>query len=187
MRIISGTAKGHKILCPKGKGTRPTSDRVREAVFSILGDRVVDARVLDLYSGTGAMGLEALSRGASEAVFVERDLKALKYLAANIEACRLRDRSRVVAKAVLPFLQAADLESGFDIVFADPPYAGNEGTLTLSALSKRAKSLHRSLVVLEHSPGNVPEPTPPEMESVDTRKYGNVCLSFYVFRDPGAC
>jgi 16S rRNA (guanine(966)-N(2))-methyltransferase RsmD len=133
------------------------------------------------------MGLESLSRGASEAVFVERDLKALKYLAANIEACRLRDRSRVVAKAVLPFLRAADLQSGFDIVFADPPYTGNEGTLTLSALSKRAKSLHRSLVVLEHSPGNVPEPTPPEMESVDTRKYGNVCLSFYVFRDPGAC
>ncbi|MDF1536885.1 MAG: 16S rRNA (guanine(966)-N(2))-methyltransferase RsmD [bacterium] len=187
MRIISGSAKGHKILCPKGKGTRPTGDRVREAVFSILGERVVGARVLDLYSGTGAMGLEALSRGADEAVFVERDPRALKYLTANIESCGLKIRSRVVARAVLPFLKTADLGSGFDIVFADPPYSGSEGSLTLSALSKRAKSLQRSLVVLEHSPGNAPGTAPDDMEPVDTRRYGNVCLAFYTFRDPEAC
>ena len=183
MRIIAGIAKGHKIQCPKGSGTRPTSDRVREAIFSILGGRVVDARILDLYSGTGAMGLEALSRGAREAVFVEGDRKVTRFLAANIEACGFTDVTRIVVKAVRTFLESADNGTEYDIIFADPPYAGKEGSLTLSALSKRAKSLQRCLVVLEHSPENEPGPAPPDMEEVDTRRYGNVCVAFYVFRD----
>jgi 16S rRNA (guanine966-N2)-methyltransferase len=183
MRIISGTAKGHKIQCPKGSGTRPTSDRVREAIFSILGERVIDARILDLYSGTGAMGLEALSRGAREAVFVEKDRKVTRFLSANIEACGFKEMTRIVVKDVGAFLKPVDNGTDFDIIFADPPYAGNEGSLTLSALSKRVKSLQRCLVVLEHSPENEPGPAPPGMEAIDSRRYGNVCVAFYVFRD----
>ena len=183
MRIISGTAKGRRLQSPKGMGTRPTSDRVREAVFSILGERIHDARVLDLYRGTGAMGLEALSRGAKEALFVEKDRRVTKVLASNIESCGFGGICTVASRDVQAFLKSAEESQGWDIVFADPPYAGAEGSLTLSALSKRAKSLKRSLVVLEHSPENDPGPAPPGMDKVDSRRYGNVTVSFYVFRD----
>jgi 16S rRNA (guanine(966)-N(2))-methyltransferase RsmD len=95
MRIIAGSAKGRKLQAPKGSKTRPTSDRVREAIFSIVGDLVVDAMVLDLYAGTGAMGLEALSRGARQAVFVETDIPALRCLEMNIRLCGYGDRSEI--------------------------------------------------------------------------------------------
>ena len=183
MRIIAGNSKGRKLVSPRGSNTRPTSDRVREAVFSIVGDLVVDARVLDLYSGTGAMGLEALSRGAVKAVFVESDPAALKCLNENIEACRYQVRSKVVSRPVISYLDSMDHDDDFELVFADPPYAGNLGTLTLLAISKHAKPLKRSLIILEHSPCCLPEPVPKNMNRVDTRKYGNSGITFLVFNE----
>ena len=183
MRIIAGSAKGRKLVSPKGSNTRPTADRVREAVFSILGDLVVGATVLDLYSGTGAMGLEALSRGAVKAVFVESDPAALKCLNANIEACRYQVMSKIVNRSVISFLDRMDQDDDFELVFADPPYAGNLGTLTLKAISKHAKPLKRSLIIMEHSPCCLPEPIPENMSRVDTRKYGNTGITFLVFSE----
>jgi 16S rRNA (guanine966-N2)-methyltransferase len=117
LRIIAGTRKGHTIQAPPGRDTRPTSDRVRENIFNILGP-VDDAVVLDLYAGSGAMGLEALSRGAAQAVFVERDPGALRAIEKNLDKLRLRGTVlRQDAVAVL-----AGENRKYDLVFVDPPY-----------------------------------------------------------------
>jgi 16S rRNA (guanine966-N2)-methyltransferase len=179
MRIISGTAKGRRLKCPRGSRTRPTPDRVRESIFSIVGERVRGARVLDLFSGTGAMGLEALSRGAAEAVFVERDPLAIGCLRENARLCRFESETAVINSPVLPFLRNGDMESGFDLVFADPPYGGSDASLTLLALSKRVKSLREGcLLVLEHAPCDRSEPEPDCMKIIDRRKYGNTAVTF---------
>jgi 16S rRNA (guanine966-N2)-methyltransferase len=117
LRIIAGTRKGHTIQAPPGRDTRPTSDRVRENIFNLLGP-VDDAVVLDLYAGSGAMGLEALSRGAAQAVFVERDPGALRAIEKNLDKLRLRGTVlRQDAVAVL-----AGENRKYDLVFVDPPY-----------------------------------------------------------------
>ncbi|MGH2873993.1 MAG: RsmD family RNA methyltransferase, partial [Solirubrobacteraceae bacterium] len=107
MRVVAGTHRGHPLKAPRGGRTRPTSDRVREALFSILGDAVPDAEVLDLFAGSGALGIEALSRGAARATFVERSPAALAAIAANLAALRLHDRSQVVGMPVARALACA--------------------------------------------------------------------------------
>jgi 16S rRNA (guanine966-N2)-methyltransferase len=131
MRVIAGRYGGRRLLAPRGAGTRPTADRVREALFSMLGP-IEGARVLDLFAGTGALGIEALSRGAATAVFVERDRQALSALRANLAALGLAGdgaggegpQAQVRARDALAAL-AEDLEQGrtYDLVFLDPPYA----------------------------------------------------------------
>jgi 16S rRNA (guanine966-N2)-methyltransferase len=117
VRVVAGDFKGRRLVAPRGAGTRPTADRVREALFSMLGD-VSGARVLDLYAGSGALGIEALSRGAESALFVERDQAALAALRRNLDA--VGARAEVRRQDVLRFL--ARPEGTFDLVFCDPPY-----------------------------------------------------------------
>jgi 16S rRNA (guanine966-N2)-methyltransferase len=121
MRVIAGTYGGRRLHAPPGLDTRPTSDRVREALFSILGERVGDARVLDLFAGSGALGIEALSRGAREATFVDNAPAAIRAIAANLEA--LGADATVVRAEARRFLGGAS-HSGrsYDLVFLDPPY-----------------------------------------------------------------
>ena len=117
MRVVAGAFKGRRLAAPRGTRTRPTADRVREALFSMLGD-VEGARVLDLYAGSGALGIEALSRGGASAVFVERDPHALAAIERNLAA--IGAEATVVRQDVLRFLARAD--GAFDLVFCDPPY-----------------------------------------------------------------
>jgi 16S rRNA (guanine966-N2)-methyltransferase len=122
MRIIAGTAKGVR-LAPVPRGVRPVSDRVREGMFSSLGAAVERARVLDLYAGTGALGIEALSRGASHVVFVERSRAALATVRANLERTHLADRSTVIPADVRTFIMRYDNSvAPFDVCLLDPPY-----------------------------------------------------------------
>jgi 16S rRNA (guanine966-N2)-methyltransferase len=121
MRIIGGAWGGRRLQAPPGDATRPTSDRVREALFSILGDRVAGARVLDLFAGSGALGLEALSRGAAEATFVDSAPAAVRALRANLDA--LGAQGVVRRQDVLRFLDGARSQArDYDLVFLDPPY-----------------------------------------------------------------
>ncbi len=121
MRVIAGRYGGRRLKTPAGEATRPTSDRVREALFSILGTRVQDARVLDLFAGSGALGLEALSRGAREATFVESAPAALAALRANLAA--LGADAEVVRADALRWLRGAPAGARqYDLVFLDPPY-----------------------------------------------------------------
>jgi 16S rRNA (guanine966-N2)-methyltransferase len=171
VRIISGSRKGHTIQAPVGRGTRPTSDRVRESIFNILGP-VDDATVLDLYAGSGAMGLEALSRGAASAVFVERDPDAIRAIERNLDKLRLRGTVlRQDAIAVL-----AGEKRKYDLVFVDPPYemyADLEPQLARYLPSVVAEN---GVVVVE-TDARV-EPDLP-LEQRTSRKYGSVRVTVY--------
>jgi 16S rRNA (guanine966-N2)-methyltransferase len=122
LRVVAGTFKGRRLTAPRGTRTRPTADRVREALFSMLGD-VGGARVLDLYAGSGALGIEALSRGADSAVFVERDAQAVAAIERNLAAVGVE--ANLVRQDVVRFLARAD--GAFDLVFCDPPYDSAAG------------------------------------------------------------
>jgi 16S rRNA (guanine966-N2)-methyltransferase len=119
MRVIAGSAGGVRLAVPK-RGVRPTMDRVKDAIFSRLGDAIVGARVLDLFSGTGALGIEALSRGAAAAVFVEEDRQSVEVLGKNLAKTKLKGRIR--NQDVFDFLRRASNAGEFQIIFADPPY-----------------------------------------------------------------
>jgi 16S rRNA (guanine966-N2)-methyltransferase len=121
MRVIAGSAKGRTLDAPRGGATRPATDRIRETLFAILEPILVDARVLDLFAGAGTLGIEALSRGAARATFVERSAEALRALRKNIAATGFRDRSEIVAANVLGFLE--QVAGPYDVVFCDPPFA----------------------------------------------------------------
>jgi len=121
MRVIAGTARGVPLVAPRGRATRPITDRVKETLFGILGDRVPNARVLDLYAGSGAIGIEALSRGAHRVDFVKRDRGALAALRSNLERTRLGADARVHEHEVERYL-ASTTDGPWDIVALDPPY-----------------------------------------------------------------
>ena len=147
VRVIAGAAKGTR-LAPVPPGVRPVSDRAREGVFSSLGARVVDAAVLDLFAGTGALGIEALSRGAGSAVFVDRTPGAVASVRENLERTGLREHARVVRQDALRFLQRR-IDHPFDLVFLDPPYAlpGPAVARVLEAL-RAAQALTEDAIVL---------------------------------------
>lgn len=123
VRVIAGTARGIPLTAPRDRLTRPVTDRVKETLFGILGDRVIDAQVLDLYAGSGALGIEALSRGASRAVFVERGREAVAAIRANLGRTHQEERAEVVSGDALRFLSAASDGDSYDLAFLDPPYA----------------------------------------------------------------
>jgi 16S rRNA (guanine966-N2)-methyltransferase len=139
VRVIAGTAKGTR-LAPVPPGVRPVSDRVREGVFSSLGDLLSGAGVLDLFAGTGAMGIEALSRGAARAVFVERSPRAVAAIRQNLERTRLADRASVVRAGVDRYLETRS-EQAFDLVFLDPPYGIDPAELR-AALARLGAGRH---------------------------------------------
>ena len=132
MRVIAGTHRGRRLHGPRAHALRPTSDRVREALFSILGHRLIHSRFLDLYAGTGAVGIEAISRGADHVTSVESDRDAVKLLQENLQLCRIEHELAVWPQTVERFLKHPEQWNGpYGIVFADPPYAE---TSRLSAL-----------------------------------------------------
>jgi 16S rRNA (guanine966-N2)-methyltransferase len=169
MRIIAGLAKGRRIKGPPGLRTRPMTDRVREAVFSMLGSAVAGSQVLDLYAGTGSLGLESLSRGADAAVFVERDRAALGALRGNIAAVDLG--GEVFAGDVTVFLERA--EGCFDLVFVDPPYAVSLASVE-QVLGLVAGVVSGGGVIVLHRRADAdPVPAPMGCTVVDHRSYGD--------------
>jgi 16S rRNA (guanine966-N2)-methyltransferase len=124
LRIIAGRLKGRRLDPPTWTGLRPTSDKLRETLFNVLAPRLAGARVLDGYAGTGAVGLEAISRGASHVTFVERDRRAQRLIAGNIVRCGIADGYVIIGSTVLQAIEALSGEPSFDVVMLDPPYAG---------------------------------------------------------------
>jgi 16S rRNA (guanine966-N2)-methyltransferase len=174
-RIIAGRYGGRRIGAPPGSGTRPTSDRVREALFSILGARVAGARVLDLFAGSGALGLEALSRGAGAVTFVEAAPPALRALRANVAA--LGADADVVRADALKWLRAASAGARqYDLVFLDPPYRQAE-TLGAALSELLPAVLARGALVVSESDRRAPlELTIP---TTDERRYGDTLIRFH--------
>ncbi len=178
LRIIAGAQRGRRIAVPPGAGVRPTADRAREALFSILGPAVSQARVLDAYAGTGALGFEALSRGAARALFIEVDRQACAALAANAAALGLAERCTVRQGRVLDLLASGAVAGPFDLLLADPPYDSGEG---LPFLAAAAGLVTRSgLIVLEREACRGSGGTElPGLEQLRTACYGRCCLDFF--------
>jgi 16S rRNA (guanine(966)-N(2))-methyltransferase RsmD len=174
-RIIAGTARGRHLAVPAGRGTRPTSDKVRGAVMNLLGQFFEGGEVLDLYAGSGALALEALSRGCDRAVCVERDRRALETLERNAATCGFADRVEVV-RAELPAGLARLGRERFALAFVDPPYAdGPEAAL--EALGPLL--LPGARVVAEHDARRPPPERSGSLELRDRRAYGDTGISIY--------
>jgi 16S rRNA (guanine966-N2)-methyltransferase len=176
VRIITGMAKGRRLVAPQTPATRPVTDRVREAVFSIVGAWVEGARVLDLYAGSGSFGLEALSRGATGTTFVENGQRALEALRTNIEAVSLG--GTVVTSSVRDFL---DRSSGlFDLVFIDPPWDMPSTDLGSDLASLDHLLAQDAEVILSRRHGDETPPPPPGWRVATDRRYGDTRIVRYV-------
>ncbi|HXD67073.1 MAG TPA: 16S rRNA (guanine(966)-N(2))-methyltransferase RsmD [Solirubrobacteraceae bacterium] len=174
MRVIAGTHGGRELLAPKGRATRPTSDRVREALFSVLGD-IRELRVLDLFAGSGALGIEALSRGAVEATLVDSAGPAVTAIRRNLEALRLD--AEVVRQPADRFLQAASRDARqYDLVFLDPPYR-HASTLGRELTSALTPILAPDARVVAESDRR--SPLGLELSLLDERRYGDTLIQIY--------
>jgi len=180
MRIIGGTARGRRLRAPRGLQTRPTSGYLREVLFDLLAQEVCGRSFLDLYAGTGAVGIEAISRGATRAVFVEQDRSALAMLRRNLEVSGFRDRAEVIPLEVLPFLRRAALRSSrFDVIFMDPPYQ-RSGALAALSLAAATRVLAPSgIVILEQSLKAQPISSPDGLARVREVRHGDSILQLY--------
>jgi 16S rRNA (guanine(966)-N(2))-methyltransferase RsmD len=178
MRVIAGRAKGIQLQPVPGSGTRPISDRVKEALFSILGAEVAGSHVLDLFAGTGSVGIEALSRGAASSVFVEKRSRATETIKANLRRTKLAGSARVVKADVFRFL--AGKPEPFDLIYVAPPQYAGLWSKTLLALEANPGWLSGdSLVVVQIFPKELEALPLAMLELTDQRRYGSTLLCFY--------
>ena len=187
MRIIAGQYKGRTIKTLKGRKVRPTSDRVREAIFSILGDHVSGARVLDLFAGSGALGLEALSRGGEFVLFIEKDPKVVGVIKSNIRALRAGERTDIWSADVTSALRR--LKAGgqlFDLVFLDPPYRKKIAEEILKFLGKGEILNDDAIVVAEHESDLTLADSYGCLELYSRKTYGDTSVSFYLYGKPSS-
>jgi 16S rRNA (guanine966-N2)-methyltransferase len=188
LRVIAGSMRGRRLLCPPGESVRPTKDFVREAVFSALDSRgaIVDAVVLDLYSGTGALAVEALSRGATNALLVERDRAALDAIDHNLDQLQLGARARVQRADVASVLAGAPpREAPFDLVIADPPYETSDDEIAelLAGLAVPGWLAPDALIVVER-PARVEIKVPDGFRACWERTFGDTLVFFVDVLDP---
>ena len=182
MRVTGGALRGRRIATPRGATTRPTSERVREALFSILGDPGADRAVLDLFSGAGTLAIEALSRGASSAVLVDSGRPAQKVIRANLASLELGDRAELLAmpvSAALKNLARRRPPPRFGWVFIDPPYASDLGDRALADLGDGDLCEPDGVVVVEHDRRRGPAERVGCLVRTDRRRYGDTELSIY--------
>jgi 16S rRNA (guanine966-N2)-methyltransferase len=182
MRIIAGEFRGRKLAAPRGRNTRPTPDRVREALFSILGDAVEGARVVELFAGTGSLGLESLSRGAAHAVFTEKDRDSFRCLTRNVEALGVADRVTLLPRSAFDLARHPAGREPFDLAFLDPPFRMFDSAESRRRLEDLLAGLPFSpgaRVVVEHRAGHLGDFAPAGLRPLDTRRYGSTGLAFY--------
>jgi 16S rRNA (guanine966-N2)-methyltransferase len=176
MRIIAGSLKGRRLRTPDWAGLRPTSDRLRETLFNILADRVPGAHVLDGYAGTGAVGIEALSRGASAVVFVERDRRAAALIADNLRHCGVASGCDII-RADIERVSRPDGSRPFDVILLDPPYAETD---LLGCVTRAAPWLAAGgVLVLEHARRRTSPPSAGGLILTRVVQSGDSALSFY--------
>jgi 16S rRNA (guanine966-N2)-methyltransferase len=178
MRVIAGSARGTRLSSPSFRGTRPITDRAKEALFSILVPRLPGAQFLDLFAGTGGVGIEALSRGANGATFVELNGLARRDLESNLRKTHLQERASIVQGDVFDYLRRDPV--GFDVVWVSPPQWQGLWARALSTLDARPEWVAEDGVVIVHcDPKEVAELPLGNFERYDTRTYSNVALGFY--------
>ena len=180
MRITTGQLKGRQLLFPKSKQVRPTSEKVRKAIFDVLGDFVEDKNVLDLFSGSGALGLEALSRGARKVFFVEKRKESLLAIRKNICALKVQDKSNVIAGDVFAsFSRLERKNEKFEVIIADPPYYEGLARKCLLEICRYDIVNPPTVIIIEH---NKKDELPKQQENYllwQLKKYGDTFVSMY--------
>jgi len=181
MRVISGTARGKKLSSLEGLETRPTLDRVKEALFNIIQFDLKDAKILDLFSGSGALAIEALSRGATEAVLCDNSNKAIQIINRNLKDTRLEEKAKVINKDYLTVIK--QLHNGskkFNIIFLDPPYKTNHVIIAIEQILQYNLLEEDGIIIVETDDKNRIEEIKKNknIEVYDTRKYGTVLIIF---------
>ena len=179
VRVIAGSARGRRLRVPTSPGLRPTGDRARETLFNVLAPRIAGSAVLDAFAGSGAVGIEALSRGAASAVFVERDPSAATTLAENVTMCGFAPTAKIIRAPWRTALRRlATSGAAFDLVFFDPPYEWTQAHTLLEGLTAAALLASGGIVVVEHRTGSPPRPTP-GWESQRVLRVGDTSFSFF--------
>lgn len=182
MRIISGNLKRRALISPKDMSIRPTTDRQRESLFNILRNMnvVIDAKVLDLYAGTGALGIEAFSRGAGYIVFIDNSIQSIRLIKRNIQQLQIEHSTKVIKCNILNSLACLDCqdEKVFDLILMDPPYRHSYINKTLCNIVNQQCLDINTIIVAEHAADEIIS-VPDNIKQFDTRKYGNTKLSFF--------
>ncbi len=179
MRVIGGISRGRRLAGPRGLNVRPTADHVKEALFNILAERMAGARFLDLFAGTGNIGIEALSRGARQATFVESSPAVGRVLRANLQLCGFGHLADIRLMTVSRFLKQCRDEPAYDIVFLDPPYQAQGTEKVLPSLVRDAIIGASGVVVVEHFHKSPLDDRIGHLALVKAYRYGDTCLSVY--------
>ena len=177
MRVITGTARGRKLKTPENYDIRPTTDHVKESVFNIIQFDIEGRRVLDLFAGTGQLGIECLSRGAASAVFVDRRTDAVKLIRENLRLTELEDRAKVVAGDSMEYLKS--LREPFDIIFLDPPYAAGLLEPAIAHIAKFDILAPHGIIAAEHPADRTLPALAPPYRIHRTYRYGKIALTLY--------
>ncbi len=180
LRVIGGEARGRKLSILKGKTVRPTADRVKESLFNILGERIIEAEVLDLFAGVGSLGIEALSRGAKRAVFVDKGAAAVRIIKKNLARLDFQARAEVYqeeAGRAVKWLGRRGEE--FGLIFIDPPYGSDLAEKSLRKLTESCIVMGKGMVVVEHYRKRIMPAQAGKLRLVRDESYGDTSLSFY--------
>lgn len=179
MRIITGKARGLKLTTPKNMDVRPTSDRVKESLFNIIGTKIVGTRVLDLFAGTGNLGLEAWSRGAEKVVFIDESQASLQLVHSNITKAKAEKETKVLkGNAVKVIADLAARGERFDFIFCDPPYNKGLPAQIIEQVAKYEIVVPGGYLVVEHSQHEILPELPLKLEIIRSEKYGETLISF---------
>ncbi len=177
MRVIAGTARGTKLKAPKNLTVRPTADRVKEALFSIISTRVINALFIDFYAGSGAIGIESLSRGARFCVFVEHKKENIALIKENLAKTRLEQNTRLImADVEKAIINLAMEKIRADLVYLDPPYDYNEIAPLINSIIRHKIINENGLLVVEHAYSN--QQWAEGLPGIRQKKYGDTCLTF---------
>lgn len=180
MRITSGELKNRKIKSREGRETRPTLERIKEAIYSIIGEKIIGSRFLDLYSGTGNMAFEGLSRGARRAVMIEQDKEALRIIIGNVNSLGLEGRCRAYRNDVFRAVEILGRKNEkFDIIFIDPPYKENISARTIEKIYENRLLEEDGIIISEHSVYEKMEDKIEGFVKYDERNYNKKIVSFY--------
>ena len=185
MRVIAGTSRGRRLALFVGRDVRPTPDRVREALFSILQSKMggfAELRVLDLFAGSGALAIEALSRGATSACLVEKALASAKIIRENLDYCQFSSQARVIVRDAFQALPGFESNS-FDLVFLDPPYNQDFVHPALIEIDKLNLLSKDGIICAETGSNEVLPESVGQLQRIDQRRYGSIMISFYLKRN----
>jgi 16S rRNA (guanine966-N2)-methyltransferase len=182
LRIVGGELKGRKIATVKGSLVRPTSEKVREAIFDILRPVVIDEAFLDLFAGTGGMGIEALSQGVTRAVFIENNARVASLLRVNVTSLHLEGRAEIIPLSVARGIRLLQMRGEtFRLIFLDPPYHGNMAGRSLMELSRTHLVAANGVVIAEHSSNDTVKESYGDLILDDRRQYGQTLISFFTY------